>query len=76
MTIFLAGLQQISYEIYESAHIDGVNFQGAYKSRKNIKIESLPIPFISKENLIKNKQSTGREKDRLDANYLRKNKNA
>lgn len=52
-------------------HIDGIDFQKAYKSRENIKIENLSIPFISKENLIKNKQSTGREKDRLDANYLK-----
>ena len=53
-------------------HIDGVNFQDAYQSRENIAIEGLSIPFISKENLIKNKQSTGREKDKLDANYLKK----
>lgn len=26
--------------------------------------------FLSKENLIRNKQATGREKDRLDAEYL------
>ena len=55
-------------------HIDGVNFRQAYKTKKNIKIGKLTIPFISKENLIKNKQSTGREKDSLDARYLRKNR--
>ncbi|MFH1771720.1 MAG: nucleotidyltransferase [Candidatus Omnitrophota bacterium] len=53
-------------------HIDGVDFQEAYKSKENIEIEKLTIPFISKENLIKNKQSTGREKDKLDADYLKK----
>jgi len=56
-------------------HIDGVIFQEAYESRENIEIEKLTIPFISKKDLIKNKQSTGREKDKLDANYLKKNKN-
>ena len=56
-------------------HIDGVIFQEAYESRENIEIEKLTIPFISKGDLIKNKQSTGREKDKLDANYLKKNKN-
>ncbi len=55
-------------------HIDGVNFQDAYKTRENIEIENLSIPFISKENLIKNKVSTGREKDKLDADYLKDNK--
>lgn len=55
-------------------HIDGVTFKEAYKTKEIIEIESLQIPFLSKENLIKNKQSTGREKDKLDANYLRENK--
>ncbi|MBI4656625.1 MAG: hypothetical protein HY746_07755 [Elusimicrobia bacterium] len=56
-------------------HIDGVIFEKAYKTKELIEIESLKIPFISKENLIKNKQSTNREKDKIDANYLKKNKN-
>ncbi len=55
-------------------HIDGVIFEEAYKTKELIEIESLKIPFISKENLIKNKQSTKREKDKIDVNYL-KNKN-
>lgn len=56
-------------------HIDGVIFEEAYKTKEVIEIESLQIPFLSKENLIKNKQSTGRQKDKLDADYLKKNKN-
>ncbi|MBL7071220.1 MAG: hypothetical protein ISS26_03495 [Candidatus Omnitrophica bacterium] len=56
-------------------HIDGVDFKTAYKTKKEIEIESIKIPFLSKENLIKNKESTDREKDRLDANYLKNNKN-
>jgi len=57
-----------------ATHIDGVIFDEAYKTKELIEIENLKIPFISKENLIKNKQSTGREKDRIDADYLKKNK--
>ncbi len=56
-------------------HIDGVIFEEAYKTKELIEIESLRIPLISKENLIKNKQSTNREKDKIDVNYLKKNKN-
>ena len=52
--------------------IDGVSFREAYKSKENIKIEELIVPFISKDNLIKNKRSTGREKDKLDAVELKK----
>ena len=57
-------------------HIDGVNFTDAYTSREKVSIEDLILPFISKENLIKNKKSTGREKDLVDVKYLEKNKEA
>lgn len=53
--------------------IDGVEFQKAYPDKQEIEIEDIKIPFISKEDLIKNKESTGREKDKLDAKYLRGN---
>jgi deferrochelatase/peroxidase EfeB len=56
-------------------HIDGVAFEKAYETRKIIEIERIEIPFISKGDLIKNKQATGREKDRLDVDYLKKNRN-
>jgi hypothetical protein len=52
-------------------HIDGVNFTKAFKSKKYIFIERLKIPFLSKKDLIKNKKSTGREKDVIDLNYLK-----
>jgi len=51
-------------------HIDGVNFEKAYAAKENIELEDMSVPFISKADLIKNKKSTGRDKDRLDANYL------
>jgi len=52
--------------------IDGVEFGRAYSERHDILIDDLKVPFISKNDLIKNKESTGREKDKLDAEYLRK----
>lgn len=56
--------------------IDGVEFDKAYPQRDQILIDGLNIPFISKENLIKNKLSTGRDKDRLDAEYLQSGNSA
>ena len=53
--------------------IEGVDFKEADSDRQEIGIEDIKIPFISKENLIKNKESTGREKDKLDVKYLRQN---
>ena len=51
-------------------YIDGVEFQEAFDSKKIIEIDDLAIPFLSKENLIKNKSSTHRKKDQLDVEYL------
>jgi len=56
--------------------IDGVDFNKAYSDKQKIEIEGIKIPFLSKEDLIKNKESTGREKDQLDAKYLRENHDA
>jgi hypothetical protein len=56
-------------------HIDGIVFEEAYKTKELIDVENLQIPFLSKEDLIRNKESTGRKKDKLDADYLKKNKN-
>ena len=56
-------------------HIDGIVFEEAYKTKELIDVENLQIPFLSKEDLIKNKESTGRKKDKLDADYLKKNTN-
>lgn len=55
-------------------HIDGVRFKAAHTARQEIKFADIKVPFISKEDLIRNKEATGREKDRLDTKYLKKRK--
>ena len=50
--------------------IDGVEFDEAWKEHKTIEIEGLKIPVIGKMQLLINKQSTGRPKDRNDALWL------
>lgn len=52
--------------------IDGVDFSAAYKRKKRIKVDGINIPFISIADLIENKQATGRQKDKLDAENLKK----
>jgi hypothetical protein len=42
----------------------------AYQQRQTVEIEELPIPILSRSDLIKNKRTTGRDKDRLDADQL------
>ena len=56
-------------------HIDGVDFNEAYPSRNTIVMEGLNLPFISKDNLIKNKKSTGRDKDYVDVKHLEEKSN-
>jgi predicted nucleotidyltransferase len=51
-------------------HIDGVRFWDVYESKEIIEVDGLKIPFLSQDDLIKNKRATGREKDKLDADCL------
>ena len=41
------------------------------EGKEIVEIENLLIPVISRENLIINKMSTGREKDEIDARNLK-----
>jgi hypothetical protein len=51
--------------------ISGLTFDEAGEDRDIVEIEGLSIPVISKAKLIINKLSTGRERDRLDAEILK-----
>lgn len=52
--------------------IDGVDFHTAYERKEFVIIDGLHVPVLSFEDLIINKESTGREKDVLDAKMLKK----
>jgi predicted nucleotidyltransferase len=54
--------------------ISGVDFQEAYSRRKEVVIDNIKVPFISMQDLITNKEASGRDKDKLDARHLRKKK--
>ncbi|MCH8010834.1 MAG: nucleotidyltransferase [Candidatus Marinimicrobia bacterium] len=51
--------------------IDGVSFDSAFEDKIIVEIDGLKIPIISKEKMIKNKESTGRDQDTLDAKMLK-----
>jgi hypothetical protein len=67
--IFQIGVAPRRIDIITS--IDGVEFEQAWQRRVEVDIDGLNVPFISKTDLIKNKESTGRDKDLLDAKYLK-----
>ena len=68
--VFQIGVAPRKIDILTS--IDGVSFKKAYAAREELRLERLKIPMLSKADLIKNKKSTGRPKDRLDAEELRR----
>jgi len=68
--VFQIGVAPRRIDILTS--IDGVSFQKAYSAREVFKIERITIPLLSKADLIKNKTATGRAKDKLDAQELRR----
>jgi len=51
-------------------HIDGVSFDDAFNRMEKVKFGSTIANFISKEDLIKNKLSSSRLKDKADAEEL------
>lgn len=52
--------------------IAGVTFADAHARRVEVTLSGLAVPFISFADLIKNKTSTGRGKDLIDAEALQK----
>jgi len=52
--------------------IPGVTFEAAWENREKVQLEGVVIPFISKTDLIKAKEDSGRPQDLIDAKELRK----
>ena len=50
--------------------ISGVTFNEAWKSRATGELDGLPVQFISKELLKRNKAAVGRKQDLADLDYL------
>ncbi|GAA5481455.1 nucleotidyltransferase [Haloferula sargassicola] len=64
------------YRIDVLVSIPGVDFNDAYPRREMLLLADTPVPFISLEDLLKNKRATGRHKDLGDAEALEKLKDA
>lgn len=52
--------------------ITGVSFQDAWESRVPGTLEGVDVQFIGRQALLRNKEATGRAKDRIDAEELRR----
>src|SRR4029077_2088962 len=66
---------QLGYEpnrIDLMTSVTGVTFDDAWDDRSPGQLDGLPVTFIGRASLLRNKDSTGRAKDRIDAEELRK----
>jgi hypothetical protein len=52
--------------------VTGVTFDDAWNDRSPGQLDGLPVNFIGRAALLRNKDATGRAKDRIDAEELRK----
>jgi predicted nucleotidyltransferase len=50
--------------------IDGVNFADAYTNRIDVDLDGLRVPFLSLDDLLKNKRASARNKDLIDVDEL------
>ncbi|QNN25182.1 hypothetical protein HED60_23840 [Planctomycetales bacterium ZRK34] len=50
--------------------ITGVDFDEAWPNRIQVEVDGLVVPILGREQLIQNKQSTGRPKDQIDVELL------
>ena len=64
--------EKVEYDVITS--IDGVEFDEAWPNRLEIQLDGLAAMVIGRDELLKNKKSTGRPKDVGDANLLEKQK--
>jgi hypothetical protein len=50
--------------------ISGVEFESAWSNRLVVDVDGLNVPFIGRDDLLKNKRATGRPRDLLDVERL------
>jgi len=51
--------------------ISGVTFEEAWSTRVSGTVDNLPVQYIGREELLRNKAASGRTKDRIDIEALR-----
>jgi hypothetical protein len=67
-TVFQIGVPPRRIDVMTT--IDGVDFHGAWKTRKRGRIGGVSVNFIGRAALIRNKRSAGRTKDLADIEAL------
>jgi len=50
--------------------LTGVDFESAWRSRASFSVQNASVPFLSREDLLRNKRATGRARDMADLEAL------
>ena len=66
--VFRMGRSPLRIDIINQA--SGIDIKDCYTRRKVITVDGVAVSIISREDLIKNKKASGREKDMADAKML------
>jgi len=66
--VFRMGRSPLRIDIINQA--SGIDIKDCYSRRKTVTIDGVAVSVISREDLIKNKKASGREKDIADAKML------
>jgi hypothetical protein len=64
------GVSPIQIDIINDA--DGIDIRDCYSRKNNVLVEDIEISLISKDDLIQNKKSTGRQADLAEVEKLEK----
>lgn len=64
------GMGMPPYKIEVVTTIDGVSFEECYQNRLTETFDGIPVPYLSLEDLRKNKKASGRYKDLNDLQHL------
>jgi len=67
-TVFQVGVAPRRVDILTA--IDGVSFDEAWPNRRDVVIDGHPLAVLSRDDLIRNKQASGRPKDLADVAWL------
>jgi hypothetical protein len=67
-TVYQIGVAPRRVDLLTS--IDGVEFDDAWPRRVVRDVDGMPVPVLSREDLLRNKRATNRPKDKLDADWL------
>jgi len=70
--VWSIGVEPTKIEVL--THVDGLNFYDSTKRCNYLKIQNLKIPYINYDDLLKNKEASGRYKDLADIEQLKKNR--